>query len=124
MCKECGGKKKDMEPAPQIFSRFPPFPKEGILGMYPIHSTCKKEIAEHMARFQAKLIDRCRTPEIKVRMRDLHRGEKKDDEKTVEVKDLLEKIEMEVDKLKHELAVEMIKRKYEKQGTCPCPSTS
>lgn len=125
MCKECGGKGKHAgehhhEPPNQIFKHFPPFPKEGILGMYPIPSTCKKEIAEHMAKFQAKLMDKCKIPDVKVRMRENRKGED-EDEKTAQVEDLLEKLDMEIGKLKHDLAVEMIKKKYEKSvEKCVC----
>lgn len=88
--------------------------------MHPIHTTCKKEIAEHMAKFQAKLIDRCKSPDMRVRMRENKRGQNDDDAKTSEVQEMVEKLAMEVDRLKHDLAVEIIKRKYQKEEVCHC----
>lgn len=124
MCKECGGKGKhteeSSEPPNKIFKHFPPFPKEGILGMYPIPSTCKKEIAEHMAKFQAKLMEKCKMPDVKVRMRENVKGRDDEDDRTALVEDLLEKLDMEIGKLKHDLAVEMIKKKYEKNDVEKC----
>lgn len=121
MCKECGGKSKIVEPpTPYILKQFPPFPKEGILGMYPIHSTCKKEIAEHMAEFQAKLIDKCKSLDMRVRMREHKRVQNDDDAKTSEIQEMIEKLAMEVARLKHDLSVEIIKRKYQKEEVCHC----
>ncbi|KAK6641725.1 hypothetical protein RUM44_013440 [Polyplax serrata] len=104
------------------FPDMPRFPMEGILGMYPIPSACKRDVALHMVQFQQRLRDEYLNPHVTTRISDF-RNEDPLDSAYEKIQGEMDELESAVDEVKHQLAVQAIKKKYNKHDVnCPCSS--
>lgn len=103
------------------FAHFPPFPTEGILGMYPIATACKRQVALHMVRFQRRLQEvYLNSPRVVTAIRD-YKNLDPLDESYENIFSKIRELESDVVELRHKFAVERIKKKYGKhQDFCPC----
>lgn len=102
------------------FSQLPPFPQEGIVGMYPIASACKAQVAQHLLNFQRRLQEEFEEPRVESHLVEYQTQDSVEEEiKKVSIE--MELLEKDLDEMKHELAVNAIKKKYHQHDeSCPC----
>lgn len=116
-CKFCGchHRIEELTPYAEPFPQIPQFPQEGIIGWYPIRSTCKRDIMKHMVEFQKALLAQANKARMKVKMTEAL-SVKHEEDPTSRVASQLQQLEEDIQQLKHELTVECLRQKYGSRG--------